>query len=251
MERSLIAVAAICVAATAMSAGAQVAPLGTYANPRSGTTTFGSPTNSIPGPGWFTTTAGNAKLSLGASQRYDNPAVTDNGMGTYFAEAGNDASISGNGCQTSTAGCSVAGWAKWNFNYAIENRNSAFTYVLYWDKYNGSNTTFNMLNFAIIPTTITISSVVYPFPQQESGNLGQSNLGGPAFDPTLAGEYTFVLAEYGAGVTDFSNAANLTGNYVSINVTTTPEPSTYALMASGLAALAIVARRRRRPSIIA
>lgn len=241
MERSLIAVAAICVAATAMSAGAQVAPLGTYANSRSGTTTFGSPTNSIPGPGWYTTTASGAKLSLGASQRYDNPTVTDNGLGTYFAEAGNDASTPASGCGANSPGCSVAGWAKWNFNFAVENRQSAFKYVLYVDLNPLAGTAFNTLYSFTIPSTPSTA-------QQGSENLG--SFGPTLFDPNAGGEYTFVLAEFANTVTETSNLANANA-YVAMNVSTVPEPSTYALMASGLAALAIVARRRRRPSIIA
>ena len=129
MKRSLIAAAAICVVASASTASAQIAPYGTYANPRSVTTTFGSSSNSIPGPGWFTTTASGAKLSLGASQRYDNPTVTDNSMGTYFAEAGNDASTVASGC----VACSIPCYAKWNFNYAIEGADrNLFNCVLFW-----------------------------------------------------------------------------------------------------------------------
>lgn len=56
------------------------------------------------------------------------------------------------------------------------------------------------------------------------------------FDPNAVGQYAFRLEAF--------NAQNESQGFATMNVSTVPEPSTYVLMAAGLAAL--VALRRRR-----
>lgn len=82
--------------------------------------------------------------------------------------------------------------------------------------------------------TVVVNACCTNFPEIRSG------VGIPNGTQDTFGDYNFRIAslqEYGGG----TGVANVTGTVV-------PEPSTYMLMAAGLAGLGFVSRRRRRPS---
>lgn len=126
--------------------------------------TFGG--SGIPNHAVAITTFGNVTLGLTATQRFSNPAVTNDGAGTFFAQAGSDPANSA--------------YAKWNFNYYISGLSSGQSVTLYYDK-----------------NPATGNDVTATFPglfmgTQNSWNLGMGHLGG-GFNPSASGEYDFAL----------------------------------------------------------
>lgn len=213
---------------------------------RSCTNAFGSlPVNAFGGSGIptdnssisqcvITTPASeNVVLTMGlrAHQRYDNAAVTTNGAGTFFAMAGADAA---------TGGLANPAYATWNFGFYVGGSNAnVYQYKLSYD-FNGAsgNTNFG---------SVIWSNAGFA----DSWNLGMGFLttgapgvtpptGGP-FDFNAAGEYTFKLEAY-----DIQGARTpFASTSMTVVTSTVPEPSTYVLMAAGLAGLVAVQRRRR------
>lgn len=160
-----------------------------------------------------------------------NPAVTDNGLGTYFASAGPD---------VSTSPPAVAGYATWNFGFYVGGDNAGqYTYRLRYDFDGASGNTGNLGTFSF-----------GNFAYANSWNLGMSSFlavpslfftppTGPAFDPNAGGEYGFTLEAFSGQTLVASTAMTVS------TVSTVPEPSTYVLMASGLLGLFVAHRRRR------
>ncbi|MEP6834395.1 MAG: PEP-CTERM sorting domain-containing protein [Gemmatimonas sp.] len=170
-------------------------------------------------------------LNLTAHQRYDNPALTNDGAGVFTAQAGQDANTVS----------PVTGYAKWNFAYDIQGANALqYTYRLYFDNNpQAGNALDGYLN---IPGSFGIGYA-------NSLNLGMGvlniNVLGPAptfqpFDKDAAGEYGFSLVAYNS---DFNEVARTS---ILVNTSSVvPEPSTYALMTAGLAILGVAARRKK------
>ncbi len=159
-----------------------------------------------------------------------NPAVTDNGLGTYFASAGPD---------VSSSPPAVAGYATWNFGFYVGGANAGqYTYRLRYDFDGASGNTGNL-------GLVAWNNA----PFANSWNLGMSFLSnpffvtttpsGPAFNPNAGGEYAFALEAYSGQTLVASTAMTVS------TVSTVPEPSTYVLMASGLLGLFVAHRRRR------
>ncbi len=179
-----------------------------------------------------------------------NPAVTNNGAGTFYAQFGQDQSLT-----------PVAGYAKWNWNFAVLGAGSAnYKYALFYDLNNAAGTSQADLYRTAFFNVANNSTAA-----QNSWNNGMGFLSTgagfpagwlaptppPAFVLNTAFEFTYVLAAYNLNATDYSLASSnpdLAG-YVSINVV--PEPSTYVLMGAGLAGLFFAARRRRKGATIA
>ncbi|MEM7743023.1 MAG: VPLPA-CTERM sorting domain-containing protein [Pseudomonadota bacterium] len=211
--------------------------------------TFGG--NGIPtDPTAFSTfTASNGdQLTLGisATQRFSNPALGNDGAGTYTATPGlND------GTPGSTAG---ALRATWNFNFFAEltgtggSTLSDFNIQLLYDLDPGAGTDIANLGILDFNTTPVLTApgvflgdltlvqgsqnLVFGF---LAGNPAVAGITPPAFGPFDAnalGEYSFALQS------DLGD--------VSINVNVVPLPATAWLLLSAFGGLGLLSRFRRR-----
>lgn len=181
-------------------------------------------------------------IALSATQRFSNPALTNDGAGTYFAGTGSNFGGSG---QSSTEG------ALWNFNYymSVEGANGAtptladYQIDLYYDfdtaLDNGLGTLGRIDVTAGILATDPSLTVA-----QGSENLLFDFLANPipglvtppagSFDPNALGEYNFALT--------VSQIGGFGLETVAIDVQVVPAPASVALLASS----GLVMTRRRR-----
>ena len=182
-------------------------------------------------------------LGLTATQRCGsigcNPALSNNGFGTFYAGAGTDFN------PPSPANP----YATWNFGFYIGGVNaSQYNYKIFYD-FNPASGNIDYGNLSIAPV-----------PMQDSWNLGMDFLGSPSvlpgsifpppgtFDPNAAGEYSIGLIAYQNSTT--GNLVEVGRSSIQVNTSTVPEPSTYLLMAAGLAGLAFVQKRRSRKTLV-
>lgn len=213
--------------------------------------TFGG--SGIPNTSVAVTNVGNVTLGLSAAARFDNPTVTNNGAGTFYALAGVDNHTPSPGDP----------YALWNFNYYIGGTITDYNYKLFYDFDPAANTeesahgVFSLLGAQINQIFTGPPLNLNVFPSQNSLNLGMNFLETPPiplvlqppafspFNPNALGSYTFALVAYakeGDGGGGFGAEVGRTA----MQVSAVPEPETYALLLAGLSAITFVARRRRQ-----
>lgn len=180
-------------------------------------------------------------VAMSATQRFDNPALTNDGAGTYFATPGS--SIEG---QNNLEG------ALWNFNYymKVEGANGAIPVLadyqidLFYDFDTGLDTPLGSLGVWNITSSLPYIAPSGATLHEDSQNLmfgflATSNPGfiappSGSFDPNALGEYTFAIQVSRAG---FSVET------VAMDVQVVPEPTSLTLL--GFAGIGLMARRRR------
>ena len=180
-------------------------------------------------------------VAMSATQRYSNPALTNDGAGTYFATSGSNFGGAG---ESATEG------ALWNFNYymSVEGANGATPLLTDYqiDLYYDFDTTFD--NSIGTLGRIDVTAALGAFDPgatvaQGSENLLFGYLAAPSpfifppagtFDPNALGEYNFALTVAQPGGFGIETVA--------IDVAVVPAPATLAM----LAPLGLAATRRRR-----
>lgn len=160
---------------------------------------------------------GTTVLGLSASARYNNPTVTNDGAGTFFATAGNDAAHG------------EPDYAQWNFNFYVGGPLLPVYPVvkLYYDSNPAVGN--NVSDYFLIPLSA-----------QNSWNLGMNFING-AFNPSVAGEYDFaIVAE------DTFSGKELGRVAITVKVAGASVPDTATTMSLiGLSMVGLVALRRR------
>lgn len=187
----------------------------------------------------------NATITLGltAVQRYQNPALTNNGAGIFHAAPGANTGLDG-------ANPAHALGATWNFAFYVSIDGGTFRdfdFDLFYDMDAGANTDFSQLGRIqldrFVPATTTLAqdsqNLMFGF---LAGNPALTGVTPPSasFDPLASGEYGFVLR---ARVAD---GAVLGQSAILVNVNDVPEPASLVLAALALLAAGSASRLNAR-----
>lgn len=176
--------------------------------------------------------AGGVTVGMIAHGRFGNPAVGNDGLGTFFATAGGDIT------SVPSAACPLGLCAKWNFGFFVQNStNNAVSVTVDWG--NGGFVTQVLaagqtwqdswnLGFGFVDTGV-------PIP-------GTYNPSSVLFDPSASGIYPFTLSVN--GVTGGPIAA--VGIDVVVGDSSVPEPTTFGMLAFALGGLTLLPGRWRR-----
>lgn len=176
----------------------------------------------IPNNAVAITSLPNVTLGLTATQRFSEPAVTNNGAGVFQAVTG----AYGPGDNL----------ARWSFNFYIGGALTAYTYKLFGDYSaavgDADSTYIDISGYLTVPDSLLTAGTI-----QNSENLG-FNTNMAQFNPDVAGQYGFYLAAFQGG-TEVGRSAIL------VNVGTVPEPGSLALVGIALLGMAGGMLRKR------
>lgn len=181
-------------------------------------------------------------VALSATQRFSNPALGNDGAGTYFAGPGSN--FGGNG-QSTTEG------ALWNFNFylSIESlsggspRLADYQIDLFYDFDSGADTPLGDLGRINVTNSLLLDDPNADVAQGSQNLLfgflsaslpGLIDAPSGSFDLNALGEYSFALT--------VSQVGGLPAETVAIDVAVVPAPASAAL----LGAAGLVGMRRRR-----
>lgn len=226
MKRSLLISALFAAVSTLAQAG--VTPVFTSFGDL-GVATFGGTGIPTDPTAIATNQAGTITIGLTAHQRYANPALTNDGAGTYTATAGLN-----NGLDSVPHSMG----ATWNYAYYMSVGDMAqlrnFDIDFYIDTDAGAGTDLSAMLHVDVDAQLGASPLNT---LQDSSNLAFI----PGFNALVAGEYSFLLR-----ITD-RLSGEATTSAINVNVVagqTVPEPGSFAL--AGLALIGLAAARRRR-----
>jgi hypothetical protein len=220
-------------AALAFTSPAQAAPsydtFGTLAGATFGGT--GIPNDAV-AISTYTNGPLSATLGLTAFGRFGVINVTNDAAGTYFAQTGT----------FDPPGASPNG-ALWNFGYYLSTNTASFANYsarLSYDVDPSAGTDFGVINVAPLSSSNTVQdsqNLLFGFLYTSIPGLITPPAG--SFDPNSPGTYSFKLE-----LLDGTSIVKTTS--IDVVVAPIPEPSTYALLAAGLAVFGVMARRRAR-----
>jgi len=184
-------------------------------------------------------------IAMSATQRFSNPALTNDSGGTYFAQTGSNFGGAG---ESATEG------ALWNWNYymEVEGFNGAtpvladYQIDLFYDFDPGFDTPIGGLG-KIDVTAALLATTPAATVSQDSQNLLFGFLAastppfitapGGIFDPNAVGEYNFAI--------QVSNPSSGFGiETIAMDVQVVPEPGTFGLAALGIIAIGFCRRKR-------
>jgi hypothetical protein len=185
-------------------------------------------------------------LGLAAQQRYSNPALGNNGAGTFFATPG--ANVQG---PSATLG------STWNVDFYVHTTGlsdlGTFTLKLFYDFDPAANTPKSQmgvinLNAANVAaggssggnTLQDSENLLFSFFATPTAGIVTPPTGVTSFDPNAVGEYSFIL-EADLGNTEVAEAD------IQVDVTAVPDVSATAPMfALALGTLGVVGARKQR-----
>lgn len=233
----------VLVGASALSQSAAIAPAGDFGpltgfgeNPFGGE---GIPTDQT----MITTFAGiggdEVTLAIAATQRFSNPPLTNDGAGTYTAQAGANDGVPG-----STEGTLRSTW-NWSFFVGISGEGNStladYGLTLFYDLDPASGTDSSALGFFALPG----SDRQVGNSQNSTFNYLTSSVEGiitaptfTNFDPLVAGEYSFAI------VSEFDGTTHTVAMNVNVVAEQVPAPATLALFGIGLAGLGYSRRNK-------